>query len=88
MKDLIKVIESEFLYKMPLSVSSVANKIKEGIFFNHIRKVICGRDLKGIRRPRPVGPARFSLTMTFKSLGNVSYSLRWLNARLELRMYG
>ena len=87
MKDLIKVRESEFLYKMPLSVSSVANKIKKGIFFNHVRKVICGRDLKGIRQPLPVGPARFSLTMALNSLKNVSYSLRGLDTRLELRMY-
>ena len=33
----------------------------------HVREVACGRNLKGIGQPRPVRPARLSLTMTLKA---------------------
>ena len=43
-------------------------RLEREYVFNHIRKVNCGRNLKGIGRPRPVAPARFSLTMTLNLL--------------------
>ena len=36
-------------------------------YFYHMREVVCGRNLKGIGQPRPVRPARFSLTMTLRA---------------------
>ena len=34
-----------------------ANLLKRE-YFNHIRKIICGRNLKVIGQPRPVGPVQ------------------------------
>ena len=59
--------------------------IKKEIFLNPIRKVICGRNLKGIGKPRSMGPAQFSLTMTlnlFYSHGNV-FSFSFKHMMLE-----
>ena len=36
-------------------------------YFYHMREVVCGRNLKGIGQPRPVRPARLSLTMTLRA---------------------
>ena len=53
--------------------------IKKEIFLNPIRKVICGRNLKGIGKPRSVGPAQFSLTMTIYFILMVMYFRFLLN---------
>ena len=36
-------------------------------YFYHMREVVYGRNLKEIGQPRPVRPARLSLTMTLKA---------------------
>ena len=61
------------LHKLPQIDSVILCKLAKNkgrlereYFFHHIRKVICGKNLKGIGRPRPVAPARFSLIMTLE----------------------